>query len=65
MNNNPLQAFIGILNKLNPRQKFMLAGGILMTIVLLIVLLFFLNEPNYTMLYTGLSQEDASKVVEY
>jgi flagellar M-ring protein FliF len=65
MNNGPLQAVVGILNKLNPRQKFMFASGILVTIVLLIILLFFLNEPNYTTLYSGLTQEDASKVVEY
>lgn len=65
MNNNPIQALLGILNKLNPKQKFMLVVGILLTMVLLSVLLFFLNEPNYTTLYSGLSQEDASKVVDY
>jgi flagellar M-ring protein FliF len=65
MNNNPLQALLGIINKLNPKQKFLLGGGILLTLVLLASLLFFLNEPNYTTLYSGLSQEDASKVVEY
>jgi flagellar M-ring protein FliF len=65
MNSNPLQALFGILNKLNPKQKFMLGGGVIFTIGLLSVLLFFLNEPNYTSLYSGLSQEDASKVVEY
>jgi flagellar M-ring protein FliF len=65
MNNNPLQALLGILNKLNPKQKFMLGGGILLTLVLLATLLFILNEPNYTTLYSGLSQEDASKVVDY
>jgi flagellar M-ring protein FliF len=65
MNNNPLQAFLGIINKLNPKQKFLLGGGILLTLVLLATLLFILNEPNYTTLYSGLSQEDASKVVDY
>ncbi|AFN75359.1 Flagellar M-ring protein FliF [Melioribacter roseus P3M-2] len=65
MNSSPLQALFGIINKLNPKQKFMLAGGVISTVVLLIVMLFFLNEPNYTTLYTGLSAEDASKVVEY
>lgn len=65
MNSNPLQALLGIINKLNPKQKFMLIGGILLTAVLLVVLLFFLNEPTYTTLYSGLSAEDASKVVEY
>ncbi len=65
MDSNPLQALFGILNKLNPKQKFMLAGGVFLTLFLLAVLLFFLNEPNYSTLYSGLSQEDASKVVEY
>ncbi len=65
MNSNPLQAFIGIINKLNPKQKIMLGGGILLTLALLAVLMFFLNEPNYTTLYSGLSQEDAGKVVEH
>ncbi|MHB8906394.1 MAG: flagellar basal-body MS-ring/collar protein FliF [Melioribacteraceae bacterium] len=65
MNSNPLQALLGILNKLNPKQKFMLGGGVVLTVGLLSILLFFLNEPNYTSLYSGLSQEDASKVVEY
>ncbi|MDH7605010.1 MAG: flagellar basal-body MS-ring/collar protein FliF, partial [Melioribacter sp.] len=65
MNSNPLQALLGIINKLNPKQKFMLIGGILLTAVLLVVMIFFLNEPTYTTLYSGLSAEDASKVVEY
>ncbi len=65
MNANPLQSLLGILNKLNPKQKFMLGGGVIATLAILSVLLFFLNEPNYTSLYSGLSQEDASKVVEY
>ena len=65
MNNNPIQALLGILNKLNPKQKFMLGGGILITLALLIALIFLMNEPTYTSLYSGLSQEDASKVIEY
>jgi flagellar M-ring protein FliF len=65
MNSNPLQALLGILNKLNPKQKIMLGGGVLLTLALLAVLMFFLNEPNYATLYSGLSQEDAGKVVEH
>ena len=65
MNNNPIQALLGILNKLNPKQKFMLGGGILITLALLTALLFLMNEPTYSSLYSGLSQEDASKVIEY
>jgi flagellar M-ring protein FliF len=65
MNTNPLQVFVGIINKLNPKQKLMLGAGVLLTLVLMAVLLFLLNEPTYTTLYSGLSQEDASKAVEY
>lgn len=65
MNANPLQTLLGILNKLHPKQKFMLGGGVIATLAMLSVLLFFFNEPNYTSIYSGLSQEDASKVVEY
>lgn len=65
MNDNPLKALLGIVNKLDPKQKFMMGAGVLVTMVLLAVSLFFLNEPTYTTLYSGLSQEDASKVIDY
>ncbi len=65
MSANPLESVFGILNKLNAKQKLMLGGSVVLTIGLLFVLLFFLNEPTYTTLYSGLSQEDASKVVDY
>lgn len=65
MNNNPLQVLFGIINKLNPKQKFMMIGSVLLTTGLLIILLFFMNEPSYSTLYSGLSAEDASKVVDF
>lgn len=65
MNPNPFQALLGIINKLSPKQKFMIFGGVIVTTALLAVMLFFLNEPTYTTLYSGLSPEDASKVLEY
>jgi len=65
MNTNPFQALIGIINKLNPKQKFMMVGGIFSTVILMIVMLFLLNEPSYTTLYSGLAPEDASKVIDY
>lgn len=65
MNTNPLQAFTGILGKLNPKQKIMLGVGVVTTVALLAVLMFILNEPTYSTLYSGLSQEDAGKVVEH
>lgn len=63
-NTNPLTAVLNIFNKLSMQQKFMLGGIVIVTLVLLGVTLFFLNEPSYSTLYTGLAQEDASKVVE-
>jgi len=65
MNSNPFQVLFGILNKLNPKQKFMMLGSVVLTIGLLVILLFFMNEPTYTTLYSGLAAEDASKVVDY
>jgi flagellar M-ring protein FliF len=65
MNANPLQALAGILGKLNPKQKIMLGVGVITTLALLAVLMFILNEPTYSTLYSGLSQEDAGKVVEH
>lgn len=65
MNTNPLQAFLGIISKLNPKQKIMLGVGVVSTFALLAVLIFILNEPTYSTLYSNLSQEDAAKVVEY
>ncbi|MEW6653766.1 MAG: flagellar basal-body MS-ring/collar protein FliF, partial [Bacteroidota bacterium] len=60
-----MQAFTGILGKLNPKQKVMLGVGVIATVVLFAVLMFILNEPTYSTLYSGLAQEDAGKVVEH
>lgn len=65
MNANPMQALTGILGKLNPKQKIMLGVGVVVTVALLFVLMTILNEPTYSTLYSGLSQEDAGKVVEH
>ncbi|MBI2419743.1 MAG: flagellar M-ring protein FliF [Ignavibacteriales bacterium] len=47
-------------------QQRMLIGGLaIITIVLLVFVLFIFNEPNYTVLYTKLSTEDAGKVIEH
>lgn len=65
MNTNPLQALTGILGKLNPKQKILLGVGVITTVALFAVLMTILNEPTYSTLYSGLSQEDAGKVVEH
>ncbi len=55
----------GIFNKLAPQQKMMIGGIAIVTVVLLGVLVSFLNEPNYSTVYTNLAQEDAAKVLEH
>ncbi len=55
----------GIFNKLAPQQKMMIGGIGLVTVILLGVLVSFLNEPNYSTVYTNLAQEDAAKVLEH
>jgi len=64
MNKNPFEALLSIFNKLTVQQKFIIGGVTGLTIILLGTLIVFLNEPNYTPLYSNLSQEDASKVLE-
>lgn len=56
---------VGIFNKLAPQQRIMIGGIALVTIVLLGVLVSFLNEPNYSTVFSNLTQEDAAKVVEH
>ncbi len=55
----------GIFNKLAPQQKMMIGGIAIVTVILLGVLVSFLNEPNYSTVYTNLSQKDAAKVLEH
>ncbi len=55
---------LSIFNKLSFQQKILIGGGILLAVVLIGVSFMFLNEPTYSTLYTGLHEEDASKVIE-
>jgi flagellar M-ring protein FliF len=64
MNKNPFEALLSIFNKLTVQQKFIIGGVTGLTIILLGILIVFLNEPNYSPLYSNLSQEDASKVLD-
>lgn len=63
MKDNPLAAVLNIFNKLSLQQKFVIGGAVGATVLLLGVLLVFMNQPSYTPLYSNLSQEDASKVI--
>ena len=65
MNKNPLEAILNIFNKFSIQQKILIIGSITATVVLLAILIFFLNEPNFSPLYSNLAEEDAAKVVDY
>lgn len=60
---NPLGSVLNIFNKFTLQQKLVIGGSVALTVLLLGILLFYLNQPDYGTLYTNLSQEDASKVI--
>ncbi len=64
-NSSPAGAIFGIFSKLGMQQKMMLGGIAVITVVMLIFVVFIFNEPSYSVLFTNLPQDDASKVVEY
>jgi flagellar M-ring protein FliF len=59
-----MSEILSIFNKLSFQQKILIGGGIIVTLILLGVSFVFLNEPSYSTLFTGLHEEDASKVIE-
>ena len=64
MNKNPIGELLGIFNKLGLQQKLVLVGVAFSTIIMFGVIILFLNEPNYTVLYNQMDEAEASKVVE-
>ncbi|PID62481.1 MAG: flagellar M-ring protein FliF [Ignavibacteriae bacterium] len=58
-------AILGIFNKLSVQQRLMLGGIAVVAVVLLVFIMFTFNEPNYTVLYSNLSSEEASQVIDY
>lgn len=65
MSNKSTDAIMGLLNQLSLQQKVIIGGSAVLTTILLIVLLTFLNEPAYSPLYSDLTSDDASKVIEF
>lgn len=61
----PLSSLFEIFNKLSMQQRMMIGGLVVLTILMLVFVLFIFNEPNYSVLYTKLASEDASKVIEH
>ncbi len=65
MSKNPLDAVLTLFNKFSLQQKIVIGGAVVLTFVLLSAVAFFLNEPSYSVLYSNLSTDDASKIVDY
>lgn len=63
MKENRLSSILDIFTKLSIQQKLVVGGTVITTIILMIVFLFFLNEPNYASLYTNLNEQDAAKII--
>jgi len=65
MSKKPSDAVMGMLNQLSLQQKVIIGGSAVLTTILLIVLLTFLNEPTFSPLYSDMTSDDASKVIEF
>ncbi len=57
-------AFLEVFNKLSMQQKIMIGASAVVGFVLLGFVLFVFNEPSFSTLYSKLSEEDASAVVQ-
>lgn len=65
MNRNFFESLLNLLNRFSLQQKLLLGATIAIMLVLFSVLLFFLNEPNFSPLYANLSEDDAAKVIDH
>ena len=65
MNKSPLDSVLKLISKLTLQQKILLGFVLVFSIVAFIALMFFVNQTNYSTLYTNLRQDDASKVVDF
>ncbi len=65
MNRNLLESLFSAFNKFTIQQKLLIGLTTGITIILLAVLFFFLNQPDFSSLYGNLSQEDAANVIDY
>lgn len=65
MNNSSFGNLLNIFNRFSIQQKFIFGLAAVVSAAILVTILIFMNEPNYSVLFSGLSQEDASKVVQF
>ncbi|HEX3073692.1 MAG TPA: flagellar M-ring protein FliF, partial [Ignavibacteriales bacterium] len=64
MDKNFLSSIVALFNKLTIQQRFLIGGIIVGTFVIIGLLVFVYNEPDYNVLYTNLAPEDAAKIVD-
>ncbi len=64
MDKNKFGPVVNTFNNLTTQRKIILAAALVITVVLIGSLVVMLNEPNYSTLYSNLSEEDASKVID-
>lgn len=65
MNNSAVQQLLKIFNKFTIQQKFIIGAVLLASVLIFGIIFIFLNEPNYSTLYSNLNEQDASKVIDY
>lgn len=64
-NDKSLGAMFSIFNKLSIQQRMMIGGIFGAMIVMLSIVFMTMSEPSYTVLYSNISSEDATKVIDY
>jgi len=65
MNNSPIQQLLKVFNKFTLQQKVVFGGALIVSVIIFATIFIFLNEPDYSTLYSGLSETDAAKVITY
>lgn len=61
---NNISQSVEFFKKLSTSQKMISAGVVLVTVVAIILLVSFVNRPDYGTLFSNLAPQDASKIVE-
>lgn len=64
-NNEQMGAIFSIFNKLSMQQRLMIGGIFAIMIVTLAFVFLAVSEPSYSILYSNMSSDDASEVIDY
>ncbi len=64
MNNKIFNDLMNLFNKLTMPQKIFIGGSVVVTMVILVILMFFLNEAKYDTLFSNLANEDAAAIID-